>query len=271
MSPARPLLRQAALPVRLGLAAVVLVLAGGYLASLVYIRQHHGPKDEDPALTLLDLEALYHGVRREAPLRRAVAGAHGREFLPVPGERERLLAWLDSEDPYQGYDPLDAGETPTPAEILEERCLRCHARGASEGGGIGDELPLEDWRDVSRVAFAKELEPVPLDILVVSTHAHAQTMPLLALAAGALLLLTGWAAWLRHGLCALMGLGLLADLGGMWLARLSMAGVQVMLIGGAAFGVAYALALLLVLAEVLGPGRRPPPGQAGGTRARAPG
>jgi len=251
-----PRLREAALAVRLGLAGLVLVLAGGYLASLAYIRQHHGPKDEDPALSLLDLQALDHGVLREAPLRRAVAGEHGRRYLEDARERQLLLTWLEGEDPYQGYDPLDAGEEPTPAEILEERCLRCHARGATEGEGIGEEIPLEDWQDVSRMAFAKELAPVPLDILVVSTHAHAQTMPLLALAAGALLLLTGWATWLRHGLCALLGLGLLADLGGMWLARWSLAGVSVMVAGGAAFGLAYALALLLVLLELLGPSRR---------------
>ena len=244
--------RLAELPValKLGLTAFLLVLAGGYAASLAFVVEHHGKKDEKPGLSLTDLRGAFHGIEKTAPLADAVEGAHGAEFLAVP-DRDVLSAWLRGDDLYEAYDPLDSLER-TPAEILGESCVSCHARDASAGAAP----PLEDWSGVSQVAFRKQLEPPPKEILIVSLHAHAQSMALVILAAAGLLLLTRWPAALRHGAFLAGMFGLLGDLGGMWLARGAPWAVWMVIVGGALYGAGFAAALLGSLADLWLPGGR---------------
>jgi ABC-type sulfate transport system permease component len=73
---------------------------------------------------------------------------------------------------------------------------------------------------------------------------------------GLLLLGTRLPRWLIGMLLALMGVGLLADIGGWWLARLYVSAVYAILIGGAAFNGASGLALVLTLLDLWWP-RRP--------------
>lgn len=244
-----PRLCELPLALRLGLTALLLVLGGGYAASLSYLWQHHGKRDEEPGLTLTDLRGAYHGVRTEAPLRRAVEGPHGAEFLPDPADRETLRRWLASGRLSEDYDSVELGAG-SPAEILDRNCLRCHARGAAEGGEVGQRLPLQFWDDVRKLAFERRIEPVPLEILAASTHAHAQGMALLLLAALGLFLITRWPRGLRHGVFLLGSAGLLLDLCGMWLARPFAAALWLVLAGGAAYGLAFSAAVLGSLVDI---------------------
>jgi hypothetical protein len=273
-------LRRLPVSLRIAVAALALTLAVGEAASLLHVVHHHGRKDEEPGLSLLDLEGAYHGVDQPALLARSLDSPHVREHLREEKEREALRSWLSGSRVNQDYDDEDRLGELAPALVLERRCTSCHARNPEDGTGArgaAQALPLESWGDVQRVALARRLDPVPAEILVMSAHAHALTLPLVALAGGLLCLATSWPRSLVRGLVAAGAIGLLVDLSSWWLARRDFLPdalpierrvfVKAIVAGGAVFAAALALELLLVLADLCLPGPRPAPG---GGAAHAP-
>lgn len=263
MTPADFVLRRLPLSLRLSVASLVLVLGIGLAASIVHLADHHGKKDEIEGLSLTDLEGAYHGVDQPSRLVRALESEHGREHAPDEAERAALLAWLAGARVNEDYDDEDRLGEMAPALLLDRRCTSCHSRNpadAAGAAGLAQSIPLGSWSDVSRVAFARKLDPVPAEILAMSAHAHATTLPLVALAASLLALATSWPRALVRAAIALTAVGLLVDLSCWWLARPGFAAgwlpdsrlvfVKGIVAGGAAFCAGLAALLLAVLVDV---------------------
>lgn len=237
---------------RLALSFLVLVFAGGLAASSRHLVLHHENRDERPGLSFDDLLGAYHGVTATAALIPALERGHP-EGLPQ-GERDILLGWLASTRINEDYDNLDLGDL-SPAEILDRRCLACHARASSDGDGIGQRVPLEYFDDVKKLAFSREIRPVDPEILIASAHTHSLSMALLTLAFGLLALATRWPRGLVGALFALSALALVCDLGAWFLARETAAFVWLVAGGGAVWMGTSALLLLLVLVDLWRPAR----------------
>lgn len=275
MNPDEWRLRRLPFSLRLALVALVLSLALGEAASLYHLYRHHEKKDEAAGLSLTDLEGSYRGVDLPSRLKRVLDEPHGRDHLQDEKERGALVRWLAGRRISEEYDSVDLGEL-APAEILARRCVSCHARRPADAAGakgIGATLPLEFWDDVAKAAFERRLDPVPVDVLAMSTHAHALTLPLVMLAVGGLALLTRWPRRLLRWLVAAGCVGLFVDLASWWLARADVAWlaplsgriyVELIVAGGALFAAALALELVLIVADLVAPAgafgpRRPPP------------
>lgn len=241
-------LRSLSIPLRLAITCLLALIAGGYLAAVIHLYQHYEKKDERPGLSLDDIVGSFHGVFQDAPLIGAITGSM-RKYLPETKESDILMKWLQSGRISEDYDSLDLGED-APAEILSRRCLNCHSRNAQEGGGIGQKYPLEYWDDVKGLAFSKRLDPVPVEILIQSTHTHGLAMPLFALAVSLLFLATSWPRTLRHILVLITFAALLADLACWWLARLSAPFSYAILGAGGVFGAALGLQILGVFIDL---------------------
>ncbi len=248
-------LRRLAFGQRLGLSFLLLVLLGGLAASFEFIRSHHGPRDGRPGLTVDDVQGVYHGIQRRAPLVTALERGHP-EGLPKD-DRETLLRWLASPRISDDFDSLDLGDD-APAELLAAHCLSCHARNATEGDGIGREIPLTYWDDVQKVAFSTEVEPMSKEILLATTHTHALSMALIGLV---VVLLGAWTRFPRALVGALSiatGLGLALDIGGWWLARDTAALAHLIVLGGGAYGMGCVGLALFALIELWGPAEKAP-------------
>ncbi len=258
MSDASWKLRALSPAVRVGLTCLVLTALGGLAASAHHIVAHHQGRDERPGLSLDDIRGAYHGVRTTASLVISLQRDHpadvteDADLLLTARERDVLSRWLASDRISEDYDSLDLGDA-APAEIMAARCLACHSRSSTLGDGVGQRIPLDYWDDVKKVAFSREINPVDVEILATSMHTHALSLATLSLVAGGLVLATAWPRRLVHGLIALMGIALAADLGGWWLARPWAAGVWIIVVGGSVFGAAVVLALLLVLVDLWRP------------------
>lgn len=261
-------LRSFGFGVRLGLTGFLFVLMGGLAASVAYIYNHYHNRDEQPKLTLTDIQGAYHGVSSTAPIVSALERGHP-ENLPAK-DKDALLDWLLGKKDDKGarpkggnpklfetYDDIDAGEL-NPADILARACVSCHSRASTATGPDADKakaLPLNQWEDVKKQAVAKELSPTPTKVLIISTHAHALSLGSLGIVVVAMLALSRLPRALVGLLATLMGVGLLADIGGWWLSRDYLWGVYVLLAGGAAFNGATGLSLLLLLGDLWLPRR----------------
>jgi len=235
-------LHRLSLLLKIAVSCLILVIAGGLVASVVHMHQHYCNKDEQPELTIDDVIGSFHGLKQPARLKEAINGDM-KEHVTTDEERKAMDQWLSSNRISEDYDSLDLGDF-APAEIIAINCLRCHSRDAKEGDDIGKTVPLDYWDDVKQVAFAKNLDPTPSSILITSTHTHALTMPLVGLAACLLFLCTAWPRMLRHLVVMLTFAALLLDIGSWWLARENPFFCYMILVSGAAFGGLVGLQLL---------------------------
>ncbi|MCC6952352.1 MAG: hypothetical protein IT433_13025 [Phycisphaerales bacterium] len=268
-------LRDLGVAARVGVACAVLVVLGGLVASAGHVADHHGPKDDVKGLSLDDVMGAYHGVKAPPLLASALERGHPDD-LPEK-VRGALLDWVlgpaDATGTRAGprqlaenYDNFDLGDM-APNELIAKHCLSCHSAKVADTHPIAKTYPLDRRDDVLRLSVAKNLTPVPTEILVTSTHTHALSLGTLAVATIALGLATSWPRRLMGALALGIGLGLLADLGGQWIAHtwdyastkdsLGRAGVYMVFAGGGLYGLASAAALLLVLVDLCLPSRRP--------------
>jgi len=236
--------------IRLGLTGLVLVLLGGLAASASHLVNHYANRDERPEFTLDDIKGAYHGINTPSLLNSALERGHPAE-LPA-AEKQILLDWLAGTRIVEDYDSLDL-EIP-PAEIIASRCLDCHTR--QTGAETGTPLPpLEYFDDIKSIAFSREIRATPDTVLTMSTHAHALSMSIQGIVVVALALLTRWPVRTISLLVAVMGLGLLGDIGGWWLARFSPSWALCIVISGVGYSIGQAILLALVLADLWWPSR----------------
>lgn len=247
-------LRLHALPflARIGLTGVLLTFAIGFFASYKHLEEHHGPRDGDPKLEAIDIEATYHGVQVPSPLRTALDEGHP-EGLPEE-EKQALLDWLDAPAAARSasYDDPDLGYL-APVEVFAERCIGCHARSSEDA--VARELPLEYLDDdIEPLINELDLRPTPTEILYASAHTHALTMALLVLAIGGLALATRFPGIVRSLPIFLGGLALCADIASWFLAQDDVGFVKVILVAGATYFVSMGLGCALVFVELWLPG-----------------
>lgn len=240
------------LGVRIGLTCLVLVLAGGLIASAAQVVAAHAGRDDRPGVSITDLEGAYHGVRAVAPMLAAIDRGHPDTLDPA--EADVLRRWINGDRVSSDYDNLDLGDS-APAEIIARNCLTCHARQAGDGDGIGRRIPLEYWDDVAKVAFSRQIEPTPTTILIASTHTHALSLGTLTLVVCGLFLLTRWPRGLIGAGVLMAGLSLLLDLGGWWLTRRWGQAVYLIVAAGGTYVGVTVLMLLGVLVEMWLPRR----------------
>lgn len=237
---------------RLGITLLIVTLLGGYVVAGLHLRWHYDNRDERAGFTLDDVRAAYHGITSEAPLLAALKSGHPEDL--APGDRDALVAWLESDRINIDYDNFDLGDG-APSEIIAVSCMDCHSRSSS-GESAAPGLPLESADDVLAIAYSRDVRPSPTKILAVSQHTHAPTMALVLLVVGTLGAMTRWWGWLTGLVLATGGLGLLADMGGQWLARGNEAWVYAIVGGGFAYAGAVVLLGSAVVVDLWLPGGR---------------
>ncbi len=247
-------LRELPAGVRLSLTALLGVMLIGIASAMIHLEDHHENRDDRPGVSLDDLVGAYHGVNVPAPLVSALERGHP-EALPA-ADREHLVKWLKGTKVSEQYDDPDQGAR-VPAEILAKNCVSCHGRKSTDPSHIGERIPLEFFDDVKKVAFARQIDPVPAKIVVASAHTHALALAPLGVVVVALLWFTRWSSRLRSLVSLAVGLGLFLDFASWWLTRQSAGMIWLLILSGAAFAGGLVLASLLILLDLWLPHRAP--------------
>ncbi len=244
---------------RLGLSALIGVLAIGIAASIAHVHDHYENRDDRPGLTLDDLEGAYRGLDRPAQLLTTIEAGHPADLDP---ESKKILGdWLRGDRVVESYDDLDLGDF-APAELIAVHCLQCHSRQSTGESAVGERLPLDYFDDVKLLAYSQRVEPTPAAVLTASTHAHALSLATLTLVVALLAWCTSWPRRLISISIAAIGLGLLFDIGGWWLAREVAGGAGVVAVAGSVYNGGTGLVLLAVLIDLWLPLKKdtlPPP------------
>lgn len=201
---------------KLGVTGLVLVILGGFVASAAQLKFHHENRDEEPGVSLNDIRGAYRGVEIRAPLLTALERGHPSGLSP--DNHKVLVDWLNGGRISVDYDNLDLGDR-APAEIIARDCVSCHSEKAAATQPAAARIPLDTFDQVKRLAFTKKLDPPPVKILAMSTHAHALSLGVLTFIIGGLLLCTRLPRSVTHASCMLMGLALAADIAAWWIVR----------------------------------------------------
>lgn len=236
---------------RLGLTFLLLMLAGGFVASGTHLFNKTHERDQLKEMSLDDVKGTYHGIRTRAPLLVALERNHP-ESLPA-ADRERLTKWLTGNRVTEDYDNPDLGAN-APAEILSKNCISCHSRNATDAAA--KKVPLEFLDDVRVLATSRDVSPNPAEAIVASTHAHAISLGTMSLVLGLMLGLSRWRGGFAGLVFAVHGLGLICDIGGWWLTRSNDSFAMLIVAGGAAYFATAGLLLLMLIADLWLPARR---------------
>lgn len=233
---------------KVGVLALLLLLAGGYVTSGLLLYFHYEKRDERPGLTIDDIIGAYHGLQSTAPILAAVERGHP-ENLP-PEARAAFVAWLTGPRVTEDYDNLDLGDN-APVELLAAHCVSCHKRGSPDS--VAAKLPLEFFDDVKKLAVSRKVEPTDLKIVTASTHAHAIALATIGLVLAALLALSSWPRGLSGAVIALIGVGICLDIACWWITRLTPLGAYGIVAGGMVHNAGTAAALLLLVIDLCRP------------------
>jgi len=263
----RPL-RWRSLPagIRLGLTLLCAVLGGGLVASAAFMMEHYEPRDGEAGFGVDDVRGHYHGLDKPAPLLAVLEDGHaaatGRPELDVADEgltdeeRAALIEWLESDDPARSFDSLELGDA-APAEILDRRCVACHARQPEAADHPAPDVPLIYWDDVAKLSVSRSIEPADPTIVLASLHTHSVSLATMALVIVLLGAGTRAPSSVLGVLSILVGLGLLVDMGSWLPARSDVRFVHAIIAGGATSMGASGLLLVIVVIDLWWPGRRP--------------
>ena len=224
------------LSVRIVISCTIAMLGIGYLIALFNLYLTYSLTDGQPGLTVEDLKRAFYGNRDNTRLAAKIHGGSMEQFLPRPGDKEKILSWIQDGASQEEYDAVTK-------PILMQNCVRCHSPG-----GLQHFRPLTTYEEVMTVVQIDRGEPVGLWARV--AHTHIQSIALIFLVLGLVFSFTSVRNWLK---CLTVGVPFLAlpiDFGSRILAKYYPDLVYLMMMSGALLGLSFAVMILLPLYEM---------------------
>ena len=242
------LIRNLPLAARLGLSALMLVLLLGMCASAFHLWSVDHNRDETARMSMDDVRAAYHGLDRPPALQTSLERGHPEALKKE--QRDVLLKWVRSGRITEDYDSIDLGVA-SPSEIIASSCVSCHSANGKDPAAAA--IRLASMENLKKVAFGKKVNPTPVNIVAMSTHAHALSLGMLGVVLAGLVWMTRLNRGMAGGMIGLMGVALAADLGSWWWARVWSDAVWLIVIGGGVCNGLLALMAVVVVVDLWWP------------------
>jgi hypothetical protein len=212
----------------------LLLIGTGYLMAMVYLYTSHEGHDGNPGVSVEDIVDTYYGnrsgTRLEAAMRGPMAGYLKR------GDRDQIVAWLNSGGGEQGYSK-------TVRPILEQSCLACH--GPASG------LPVPDLSTFEGISTVAEVDTgQSLHTLMKLSHIHLFGIGLVALAIGFIFCLAAMPTWLKATLVVLPFVAVFVDILAWFLTKSDPIYAYTIIVSGAVLGLAWAVQILVSLYQI---------------------
>lgn len=205
--------------------AALLVIGMGYLFALIYIFASYAPKDGDPtSLTYEDIVIGYSGSGEDSRLEAALRGPM-RSMLPAD-DTAIIISWV-----------RDGAERPTYESrvrpIIEKRCLACH-------DGSNPHLVNLTGFDNTKKMTEKDTGPAVTTLVRVS-HIHLFGLSFIFFIVG-IIFSHAYVrpVWLKCAVIATPFVCIVLDVISWYLVKLFHPFAWVVMLGGAAYGAAFA-------------------------------
>lgn len=266
----------------------LLVVGSGYLVAVYKIYVWYHDADGEPAMTVDDIRAVYHGMEKQvtetvretlkAPMLKMVEpGGKMRKHLDDGGEPaiRALMTWLEEGAPESTFatagipQPLD----PSPKDIIARHCVECH----HANGGDKEDVPYAPGPDAEPqyVLVIKEaasplgpeeprsgvvqINPISVRELIHITHAHTLSIPVFSLIVAGFFLWTRLPEWFKLIVAPLPMLAICIDFACWWLSRPWEPAIYGIAAAGAIFGIGYGVQIICVFCSMW-LGRKTAPG-----------
>lgn len=224
------------LPQRLVVSLVLIVMGIGYLIATYNLYLTYNLTDGEPGLTVSDLRRAFYGKRDNTKIASKIDGGSMAQFLTRPGDKEKILTWIQDGAEQVGYDAVVR-------PILEENCVRCH-----NPNGLQRFAPLTSYEQVMTVAQIDRGEPIALWARV--AHTHIQSIGLIFFVLAGAFSFTSLKPGLKNAIIVLPFVMLLVDFGARFLAKFVPGIVYLMLGSGACIGLLFAVMIVVPLYEM---------------------
>lgn len=221
---------------KLVISFALVILGIGYLIAMVNLYLTYSLTDGEPGLTVMDLKRAFYGRRDNTRLAAKIHGGSMEQFLPIPGDKEKILTWIQDGASEKGYEDIVQ-------PILMQNCVRCH-----NPEGLQRFRPLTTYQEVMTVVQIDRGEPVGLWARV--AHTHIQSIGLIFLVLGMVFSFTSVGSRLKDVIVSVPFLALLVDFGSRFLAKYYPNIVYLMMASGALLAFSFAIMILLPLYEM---------------------
>ncbi len=211
------------------------VMGTGYLVAMVNLHLTYSLADGKPGLTVDDLKRAFYGDRKNTRLAAKIDGGSMEQFLTKPGDKEKILNWIQDGATEDGFKQIQS--------IFTENCIRCH-----NPIGVSSFRPLTSYQEVLQVTKIDRGEPVALWARV--AHTHIQSIGLIFFSLGMIFSFTALSDKIKIALVILPFTALVLDFTARFLAKYHENFVYIMLLTGALMGLSFAAMTLVSLYEL---------------------
>ncbi len=229
-------LSQLPTPIKMVISLAIITLGIGYLVALMNLYLTYNLTDGEPGLSVTDLKRAFYGNRDNTRLAAKIHGGSMEQFLPMPGDKEKILTWIQDGASEERYEKAVK-------PILMQNCIRCH-----NPEGLQRFRPLTGYVEVMEVVKIDRGEPVGLWARV--AHTHLQSIGLIFLVLGLVFSFTSVSDKLKIILVSTPFLALVMDFGSRFLAKYYQNLVYLMMVSGGLIGLSFAIMILWPLYEM---------------------
>lgn len=218
-----------------GITLFLLIAGVGYLLGFLNILLSYAPVDQEPGLSVNDIRISFYGARDTTALEASIDGTM-KEYFNSEKDYESVKEWIADGAAEADFEPISL--------IFEaSSCNLCHS---SDGQAAG--VVTETYKDIEPTLAQDTGKSVSRLVSLSHTHVSATLAIIFGLAI--IFSLTKFSEVIKTIVLSVSFCSILLDVGAWWLAKVSGALAPLVIVGGAALGLSYAVLVLLSLYDM---------------------
>lgn len=227
-------MRELPLSSKIGITAFLILAGVGYLLGFANILITYSPTDQEPGLSIKDVQISFYGARDMTAFEASIDGSM-KQYFTSDDDYNKVKDWLAAGFDEEGYEGLKP--------IMDVSCNTCHSSGAQVAGVV-----TETYADIE--GFLVQDTGKSVGRLVSLTHTHLMSTMVLIFGLAMIFSRTQFSELIKTIVMSLAFGALVLDLGSWWLAKLAKGFAVLVILGGASLGVTFAALVLLSLYDL---------------------
>jgi hypothetical protein len=212
-----------------------LILAGiGYLFGFFNILLSYSPVDQEPGLSLEDIQISFYGSRGTTTLEKSIDGTM-LQYLGSDKDSEVIKNWIQAGANESEFQPVK--------DILDTSCNMCHSSAAQVA-----QVVTETYEDVQQ--YIKQDTGKSIQRLVSISHTHWLSTLVVIFLMVFIFSFTTFSERLKIIVMSIALFSLPLDIGSWWLAKLAPVFSILVIVGGSFLGLSFLLLIVFSLYDM---------------------